>query len=80
MGGVSAAVSKTAAAPIERIKLLIQNQVGNLNFNSGEPWLAKSFQLATSATAVASQGLKNFFRSGRTNSEIHGANIRPNLG
>ena len=28
MGGVSAAVSKTAAAPIERVKLLIQNQVG----------------------------------------------------
>lgn len=27
VGGVSAAVSKTAAAPIERIKLLIQNQV-----------------------------------------------------
>jgi hypothetical protein len=27
MGGVSAAVSKTAAAPIERIKLLVQNQV-----------------------------------------------------
>ncbi|KAG0207244.1 hypothetical protein BGX33_006940, partial [Mortierella sp. NVP41] len=26
MGGVSAAVSKTAAAPIERIKLLLQNQ------------------------------------------------------
>ena len=26
MGAVSAAVSKTAAAPIERIKLLIQNQ------------------------------------------------------
>jgi len=26
MGGVSAAVSKTAAAPIERVKLLIQNQ------------------------------------------------------
>lgn len=29
MGGVSAAVSKTAAAPIERVKLLIQNQVSN---------------------------------------------------
>lgn len=29
MGGVSAAVSKTAAAPIERVKLLIQNQVGS---------------------------------------------------
>lgn len=27
MGGVSAAVSKTAAAPIERVKLLMQNQV-----------------------------------------------------
>ncbi len=27
VGGVSAAVSKTAAAPIERIKLLVQNQV-----------------------------------------------------
>lgn len=26
MGGVSAAVSKTAAAPIERVKLLMQNQ------------------------------------------------------
>ncbi|UNI16359.1 ADP/ATP carrier protein [Purpureocillium takamizusanense] len=26
MGGVSAAISKTAAAPIERIKLLVQNQ------------------------------------------------------
>ena len=26
MGGLSAAVSKTAAAPIERVKLLIQNQ------------------------------------------------------
>ncbi|KAL2871104.1 putative mitochondrial ADP,ATP carrier protein (Ant) [Aspergillus lucknowensis] len=32
MGGVSAAVSKTAAAPIERIKLLIQNQVGYTQF------------------------------------------------
>ena len=31
MGGVSAAVSKTAAAPIERVKLLIQ--VSFINFN-----------------------------------------------
>lgn len=31
MGGVSAAVSKTAAAPIERVKLLIQNQVCNIS-------------------------------------------------
>jgi len=27
VGGLAAAVSKTAAAPIERVKLLIQNQV-----------------------------------------------------
>lgn len=32
MGGVSAAVSKTAAAPIERIKLLVQNQVRSDNY------------------------------------------------
>jgi len=35
MGGVSAAVSKTAAAPIERIKLLVQNQDEMLK--SGRP-------------------------------------------
>lgn len=33
VGGVSAAVSKTAAAPIERVKLLIQNQVYLNPFN-----------------------------------------------
>ena len=32
MGGVSAAVSKTAAAPIERVKLLVQNQVRSNNY------------------------------------------------
>jgi hypothetical protein len=31
VGGIAAAVSKTAAAPIERVKLLIQNQVRNPN-------------------------------------------------
>ncbi|XP_077232110.1 ADP,ATP carrier protein, mitochondrial-like [Tasmannia lanceolata] len=31
MGGVSAAVSKTAAAPIERVKLMIQNQDEMIN-------------------------------------------------
>ena len=30
VGGVSAAISKTAAAPIERVKLLIQNQVSSV--------------------------------------------------
>ncbi|CAM1504002.1 Fc.00g015930.m01.CDS01 [Cosmosporella sp. VM-42] len=33
MGGVSAAVSKTAAAPIERVKLLIQNQSYRINLS-----------------------------------------------
>ena len=28
LAGVAAGVSKTAAAPIERVKLLVQNQVG----------------------------------------------------
>lgn len=43
MGGVSAAVSKTAAAPIERVKLLIQNQVrpmfSFLLFPLSFPWM-----------------------------------------
>ena len=30
LSGVAAGVSKTAAAPIERVKLLVQNQVGRL--------------------------------------------------
>lgn len=34
VGGVSAAVSKTAAAPIERVKLLIQNQVRISSINA----------------------------------------------
>jgi len=29
MGGVSAAISKTAVAPIERVKLLLQNQAAS---------------------------------------------------
>lgn len=39
VGGVSAAVSKTAAAPIERVKLLIQNQVSRAHASSCPlPW------------------------------------------
>ena len=30
LAGVAAGVSKTVAAPIERVKLLVQNQVGSL--------------------------------------------------
>lgn len=42
VGGVSAAVSKTAAAPIERVKLLIQNQVCSCHLPYlyvNRPWL-----------------------------------------
>lgn len=35
-GGVSGAVSKTAVAPIERVKLLLQTQDSNPKIKSGE--------------------------------------------
>jgi hypothetical protein len=34
VGGVSAAISKTGAAPIERVKLLMQNQARALIFST----------------------------------------------
>ena len=49
MGGVAAAVSKTAAAPIERVKLLIQNQVS----------IGSAFCFSTLRIAVTST-LRNF--------------------
>merc|ERR1711965_1199061 len=52
MGGVSAAVAKTAAAPIERIKLLVQNQ--------GE--MLKSGRLATPY-----EGIVSFWRGNTAN-------------
>merc|ERR1712228_622433 len=65
MGGVSAAVAKTAAAPIERIKLLVQNQ--------GE--MLKSGRLATpyegiadcAARTYADEGLVAFWRGNTAN-------------
>jgi len=64
-GGVSAAVSKTAAAPIERIKLLVQNQ--------GE--MLKTGRLATpykgimdcAARTYADEGLVAFWRGNTAN-------------
>lgn len=35
-GGVSGAIAKTATAPIERVKLLIQTQDANPRIRSGE--------------------------------------------
>ncbi|GAA6021513.1 hypothetical protein JCM11491_006466 [Sporobolomyces phaffii] len=65
MGGVSAAVAKTAAAPIERIKLLVQNQ--------GE--MLKSGRLATpykgiadcASRTYADEGLVAFWRGNTAN-------------
>jgi hypothetical protein len=53
MGGVSAAVSKTAAAPIERVKLLIQNQVRSCLTSSASPSIA----IGSSAFATTSLSL-----------------------
>jgi solute carrier family 25 (adenine nucleotide translocator) protein 4/5/6/31 len=65
MGGVSAAVAKTAAAPIERIKLLVQNQ--------GE--MIKSGRLAApykgiadcASRTYADEGLVSFWRGNTAN-------------
>jgi solute carrier family 25 (adenine nucleotide translocator) protein 4/5/6/31 len=65
MGGVSAAVSKTAAAPIERVKLLIQNQdemikVGRLS----EPYkgIADCFR-----KVIANEGFVSLWRGNMAN-------------
>jgi hypothetical protein len=55
VGGVSAAVSKTAAAPIERVKLLIQNQVsssltGKISSSLGDTDLSSIATLAFAIT------------------------------
>ncbi len=58
MGGVSAAVSKTAAAPIERVKLLIQNQVKTpLTFF----FFNLSFPSLLSTHSTASFTLRSYF-------------------
>ena len=42
ISGCSAAISKTSAAPIERVKLLLQNQVNNLkNLTAAMPMVVK---------------------------------------
>ena len=50
IGGVSAAVSKTVVAPIERVKLLIQNQVRL-------PLLGSSTQKSFCATSCDAKSL-----------------------
>lgn len=65
MGGVSAAVSKTAAAPIERVKLLIQNQDEMIKRGRlSEPY--KGIGECFSRT-VKDEGVMSFWRGNGTN-------------
>jgi solute carrier family 25 (adenine nucleotide translocator) protein 4/5/6/31 len=65
MGGVSAAVSKTAAAPIERIKLLIQNQDEMLK--TGKLDKKYSGIADCSRRVFASEGIVAFWRGNLAN-------------
>lgn len=40
-GGISAAVSKTAVAPIERVKLILQVQAANKQIEAGKEYKGK---------------------------------------
>ncbi|CAM8966627.1 unnamed protein product [Rhodiola kirilowii] len=65
MGGVSAAVSKTAAAPIERVKLLMQNQ--NEMIKSGR--LSKPYQGIGEcfSRTITNEGFGALWRGNTTN-------------
>jgi solute carrier family 25 (adenine nucleotide translocator) protein 4/5/6/31 len=65
MGGVSAAVSKTAAAPIERVKLLIQNQdemIKQGRLKEGYKGIADCFRRVS-----AEEGIAAFWRGNLAN-------------
>ncbi|CAN0403099.1 unnamed protein product [Discosporangium mesarthrocarpum] len=66
LGGVSGAVAKTATAPIERVKLIIQTQDANPRIKSGEipryTGIGNCF-----ARVYQEQGLAAFWRGNLTN-------------
>lgn len=65
-GGVSGAIAKTATAPIERVKLLIQTQDANPKIISGE--VARYNGIVDCFSRVASeQGISAFWRGNLTN-------------
>jgi len=65
-GGVSGAVAKTATAPIERVKLLIQTQDANPKIISGE--VARYTGIINCFTRVSSeQGFSAFWRGNTVN-------------
>jgi len=65
-GGISGAVAKTATAPIERVKLIIQTQDANPRIKSGE--VARYTGIANCFTRVyQEQGFSAFWRGNFTN-------------
>ena len=65
-GGISGAVAKTATAPIERVKLIIQTQDANPLIKSGQ--VARYTGIGNCFTRVyQEQGLKAFWRGNFTN-------------
>ena len=65
-GGVSGAISKTATAPIERVKLIIQTQDANPKIISGE--VPRYTGMGDAFSRVASeQGIGAFWRGNATN-------------
>jgi len=65
-GGVAGAVAKTATAPIERVKLLIQTQDANPKIISGE--VARYTGIINCFTRVsAEQGFSAFWRGNTVN-------------
>merc|ERR1712060_98496 len=65
-GGISGAVAKTATAPIERVKLLIQTQDANPKIISGE--VARYTGIVNCFTRVsAEQGFSAFWRGNTVN-------------
>jgi len=66
LGGVSGVVSKTATAPIERVKLIIQTQDANPMIKSGE--VPRYTGIGNTFTRVsAEQGIGAFWRGNATN-------------
>jgi len=65
-GGISGAISKTATAPIERVKLVIQTQDANPKIISGE--VARYTGMGDAFTRIAKeQGFGAFWRGNATN-------------
>lgn len=66
IGGVSAAVSKTAVAPIERIKLVLQTQDSNPDIVSGKMPRYKGV-ISTGGRLIQEQGLNSLWRGNLAN-------------